>query len=131
MRHYAADIWTESGDRFECLRDVVVQRVRAGECQLTAEHLEWGKLDACVRWADAEEQASRAIGHVVCQIARDRRNAGSIHDQIKPVVQGRQFRGSGSHDFKTKTCRQFQSSIINIGEHNVRHIVGAQRHGQQ
>ncbi|MDC0982838.1 hypothetical protein OAR28_02005 [Amylibacter sp.] len=31
MRHYAADIWTESGDRFECLRDVVVQRVRAGE----------------------------------------------------------------------------------------------------
>ena len=102
MRHDAADIWTESGDRFECLRDVVVQRMRAGECQLTAEHLERGHLDACVRWADAEEQAFRAIGHVVYQIARDRRNAGGIHDQINPVVQGRQFRGSGGHEIQNQ-----------------------------
>mgnify|MGYP006956418867 CR=1 FL=1 len=33
IRFEAADIWTEGRHRFECLRNVLILRMRAGECQ--------------------------------------------------------------------------------------------------
>lgn len=119
MSYQASNIFYKRIQRGQCLRYIVLEGMRACQCDLPTKQFKRSDFDTGIRWADTEEQSGTAIGDVANEICRDSRHASRVCGQIRAFAPFQHSGASGSHRLETKTFCQFKSGFVDIHKSNV------------